>query len=127
MKNNRKSEKRGWSLGWFGGFIWVVIISIAYLVKGDLPAALIGFVLAVIAVAVILLLPPWRYPTVSYWKLMLPIYLLFFLSVVWLIWISGGVSEAGLSVWSLFLLLPILSPMFLMGRRQWSDGDHKNN
>jgi drug/metabolite transporter (DMT)-like permease len=126
MKNNRESEKRGWRLGWLCGFIWVLVLAIANLVKGDLPAALIGFVLSVIAVAVILLFPPWRYPTVSYWKIMLPIYLVFFLSVVWVIWTSGGVSEAGLSGWSLFLLLPILSPMFLIGRRRWNDGNQKN-
>jgi hypothetical protein len=127
MNSERKGEKRGWILGWFGGFIWVLILSAVSLVKGDLLSALLGGALVLTAAIVILVFSPWRYPTQPYWRLMLPLYLLFFLSVVWLVWNAGGTAELGLSAWSLFLLLPLLLPLYLVGGRRWVDGEQKDD
>jgi len=126
MSRERASEKSGWILGWSGGFVWVVILAIVSLMKGDPLSAALGGLLVVAAAVAIVLCSPWRHPTQPYWKLMIPIYLLFFLSFVWLIWSARGPAHLGLNAWSLFLLLPLLLPFYLVGRRRWSDGDHKS-
>jgi hypothetical protein len=124
VNTDRKSEKRGWLLGWFGSFLWILILAIVALAKGSILPSLAGCGLVAGAVTAILLFAPWRHPTQRYWKLMLPIYALFFISVGWAIWIAGGVAELGLSLWSIFLLLPLLLPFYLAGNRRWIDGEH---
>jgi hypothetical protein len=126
MNNERKSEKRGWILGWSGGFVWVVLLAAASLAKGDMVQALMGSALVGAAIIAILVFAPWRHPRHPYWLLMSPIYLLFFLSVGWLVWLSGGIAQLGLSGWSYFLLLPLLLPFYLVGKRRWIDGEHKD-
>ncbi len=126
MRSERKSEKTGWTLGWLGGFLWVLILAILSLANGDLLSALVGGLLVVTATAVILTFSPWRYPKQPYWRLMLPIYLLFFVSVAWYVWSAGGVTELGIGVWSVFLLLPLSLPLYLAGRRRWIDREHKD-
>ena len=127
MRSERKSEKGGWILGWSGGFIWVLILLVIQLANGNLPHALVGSALVAAAVTAINVFAPWRHPTQPYWKLMSPIYLLLFLSLAWLIWLSGGIAQLGLSGWSIFLLLPLLLPFYLAGSRRWVEGDHKES
>jgi hypothetical protein len=125
MQSARKGERQGWLFGWLGGFLWVAILAFWRLAQGDIPNALMGSALIAAAVTAVLVLAPWRHPTRPYWVLMTPIYLLFFLSVAWLVRISGGLAALGLSVWSLFLLLPLLLPFYLAGKRRWMDGEPK--
>lgn len=125
MQGARKGERQGWLLGWLGGFLWVAILAFWRLAQGDIPNALMGSALIAAAVIAVLVLAPWRHPTQPYWTLMTPIYLLFFLSVAWLVRLSGGLDALGLSAWSVFLLLPLLLPFYLMGKRRWIDGETK--
>ena len=122
---DRKGEKSGWIFGWFGGFLWVFILVLVSLARGELLSALVGIALVVTAAVAILRYSPWRYPTQRYWRLMLPLYVLFFLSLAWAIWIAGGAAELGLSAWTLFLILPLLLPLYLAGKRRWIEGEHK--
>ncbi len=123
MQSERKGERQGWLFGWLGGFLWVVILAYWRLAQGDIPNALVGSALTAAAVTAVLVLAPWRHPARPYWMLMTPIYLIFFLSVAWTVWLSGGLAELGLSVWSLFLIFPLLLPLYIAGRRRWMDGD----
>jgi hypothetical protein len=125
MAKGRISEKAGWILGWSGGFLWVPILIIVMLVRGDVVNALLGTALLMTAGIVILMLAPWRFPAQPYWKLMLPIYLLFILSLAWAAWLAGGIERMGLSFGSLFLLLPVLLPFYLAGGRRWIDTGDK--
>ena len=124
MANERKGEKSGWTLGWSGGFIWVLLLAVVRMAQGDLLQALAGGILVIMAVIAIRTLAPWRHPMQPYWTLMSPLYLNLFLSLAWLLWLSGGMAQLGLSPWSLFLLLPLLLPLYLNGKRRWVDGDH---
>jgi hypothetical protein len=123
MSSGRKGERLGWVLGWAGAFLWVFILATVNLASGPSLPSLLGFALVAAAVACILVLSPWRNPSQRYWKLMLPLYALFLLSVAWASWTAGGPAELGLSVWSLFLLLPLLLPIHLAGNRRWIDGE----
>lgn len=122
--SDRKQEKIGWIAGWFGGFIWVVILSIVLLVQGHAIGAGAGLLIAAIACMTVVFVSPWRYPRTPYRLLMAPIYLLIFISVGWGAWSWGGWQQFGITNgWSALILLPALMPLWLIGDRRWQDGD----
>jgi len=120
---NRWGEKIGWTAGWLGGFIWVAILSVVFLIQGNYAAGVIGLIVTGCAVAAIVLFSPWRHPTTPYWKLLLAPYSVFLLSIVWAIVSYGGLAASGLRWWNLFWLLPLLVPLGPLARRKWSDAD----
>lgn len=122
----RIGEKIGWTAGWIGGFIWVFILSIVFLSHERIVQGLSGIALNVIAIISIVFFAPWRFPLTPYWKLILPPYGMFFLSIVWAIWSYGGIGAAGLRWWDIFWLLPIFLPFLMMpfgnlAKKKWAD------
>jgi hypothetical protein len=124
MSSDRQGNRRGWTVGWAGGFLWVLILAAVNLASGAALRSLLGLALVAAAAVFIHVFSPWRHPTTRYWKLMAPIYALFFLSIAWASWSAGGPAVLGLSRWSLFLLLPLFLPFYLAGNRRWIDGEH---
>lgn len=121
---DRRGEKIGWTAGWMGGFIWVVVLSVVFIVQGRTLQGCLGLVLACIAVGCILALSPWQFPWTPFWKLMMVPYILFLASAAWAIWSYGpAVRESGLNWWNILWILPIFSPFITVGRRRWMDGD----
>lgn len=118
----RRGEKIGWTVGWLGGFGWVLVLSVVFLVQGKSGPPLAGLALTAAAVASIVFFSPWRFPTTPYWKLMFFPFLMFFLSAFWVIWAYGGLQAIGLRWWNLGWLLPPLLPVVSLGRRRWLDG-----
>jgi uncharacterized membrane protein YfcA len=118
----RKGEKFGWIGGWLGGFVWVVILSALLFTRGRPVPGVVGLALFGAAMTAILAGAPWRRPATSYWKLMIPVYVVFFASVAWMAWSSSGLDRLGLNPWQVFLLLPLLAPFATMGKRRWIDG-----
>lgn len=119
----RKGEMTGWTGGWLGGFLWLFLLSILSFVHGRVVNGLAGSVLFLVAVVIIMCMSPWRHPDTKYWKLMLPIYAVFVISVGLFIWNSGGLDRLGLSWWSILWLLPVFLPFITMGSRCWNDGN----
>ena len=126
MDNERKGEKRGWILGWSGGFVWVLVLAVLEFIQGNFFSGLLDCALVGIALALILTLAPWRYPAQSYRRLMIPIYILFFAAIAFLLVPSGSLMQVRLGPWSIFMLLPLLLPFFLAGRRRWVDNEKKD-
>lgn len=119
----RSGEKLGWMAGWLGGFLWVDILALIFLLQQKWVPGAVGLILTAIATAVVLALAPWRHPATRYWRLMIAPYVLFFASAVWAIWAFGGLHTAGINWWNLALVLPILMPFGSIGRRRWCDGE----
>jgi len=119
----RSGEKLGWMAGWLGGFLWVDILALIFLLQQKWVPGAVGLILTAIATAVVLALAPWRHPATRYWRLMIAPYVLFFASAVWAIWAFGGLHTAGLNWWNLALVLPILMPFGSIGRSRWCDGE----
>jgi hypothetical protein len=115
----RKGEQFGWIGGWGGGFIWVLILSTLWLVKGKNTEGAIGLVLCLFAAVLIVFLAPWRHPLTRYWKLMVPIYAVFVASLVWAIWSAGGYARLGLHPLSVLWMAPIFLPFVTVGRKRW--------
>lgn len=119
---DRKGEKLGWTGGWLGGFLWLLLLSIVWLVKGDVTSGIVGLVLFAAAVLCIIVFAPWKHPETKYWKLMLPVYVVFAAAISICIWFSGGMEAVGLR-WSMLLcMLPVLLPFATAGARCWKDG-----
>lgn len=124
MDPPRRGQRLGWTLGWLGGFVWVLILTVVMLVQGLWLQGLIGLAICIVAVVTIQLWAPWRHPTTRYRSLMLPIYALFALSVVWGVWAVGDPAEFGIhGAWSLLILLPVFLPLLTAGRYRWQDGE----
>ncbi len=118
---NRKGEKGGWVLGWLGGFIWVLILSVIFLVQGKLVFGAAGLAIVCAAVAIIFTCSPWKHPGTPYWRLMLPVYAMFFVSLAWAFCAVDDASQLGLNWWNTPLLLVILIPFATTGKRRWND------
>ena len=118
----RAGEKAGWSVGWAGGFLWVGILAVVFLVQGNMLAGLAGLALVAVAAVAIRAFAPWRHPSTPYWMLMLPLYGLLGLSVAWAV-MAFGAEETGLTGWSLLAFLPLLIPFGSVGGRRWREGD----
>lgn len=126
MTTERKGEKAGWTWGWIGGFLWVLIVGLVFLAQSKMAEGLTGLLIFGVAIATTRRFAPWRHPSSPYWTLYLRLYLLFLLTVVWAIWGFGGFSaegQAALKPWMLLWLLPMLTPLWINGRKTWADGE----
>ena len=123
LKNTRKGEKIGWTGGWLGSFLWLWLLGLVWLAKGRLAGGGIMLGLGLLAGLLLRALLPWKHPEVHYWKLMVPLYGVFALGAGLAVYWAGGWTAAGMGSWSLLIFLPILMPLFQMGRRRWMDGE----
>ncbi|MBV5310851.1 hypothetical protein, partial [Chromatium okenii] len=123
MINTRRGEQLGWKFGWLGGFIWVAVLSGVFFWQGKWLESASGVLLSITAIAAIHKFAPWHYPTQPYWKLMLAPYSLMGASIVWAIWVFGGITANDFNAWSLLSLLPLLIPFGTLSRRTWVDGE----
>jgi len=118
---NRNGEKVGWIGGWLGGFIWALILAIVFFFQGKRVEGVIGLALVGLAVFFVICFAPWKRPDTAYWKLMLPVYAMFFSAAAWAIWSYGGVKILSLGWWHFSWTLPFFMPLFTLGRRTWND------
>ena len=120
----RKHEKMGWILGWLGGFIWVLILSVVFFVQGKILEATLGLAITIGACVTIIFFSPWRHVRTTYRRLMAPIYVLFFTALAWGVWTLGDQRQLGINgAWSVLLFLPIMMPLWSVGSRRWEDSD----
>ncbi len=123
----RRGEKLGWIGGWSGGFIWLGLLSVIWFFQNKVSEGMIGLAVFIIAMIVISMTAPWKHPNTKYWKLMLPIYSLFFCSIVLSIYLYGGLEIIGLKWTSIFLVTPGLIPLVTAGNRTWNSGEKQEN
>lgn len=118
---NRKGEKIGWVGGWLGGFIWLGLLSAVLIFQNNIISGVLGIILFAVAIIIIFMLAPWKHPNTKCWKLMLPIYSLFFISIFLCVYFFGGLKSAGLNWMSFFWIIPCLIPFATIGNRKWND------
>jgi len=118
---NRNGEKIGWIGGWLGGFLWALILALVFLFKNQWTEGIVGLALVGLAIFVVLYFAPWKHPATPYWKLMVPVYIVFFSAAAWAIWSYGGFGVLGLNWWHFSWTLPLFMPLGTAGRRTWND------
>lgn len=124
---NRKGEKIGWIGGWHGGFIWLGVLSVVWLFQNRINDAIIGIAIFIVASIAIITTAPWKHQNTKYWKLMLPVYLLFFVSIIFCIYSYGGLESTGLKWTSFLWVIPCLIPFWTTGNRTWNSGTIQDN
>ena len=124
---NRKGEKIGWIGGWHGGFIWLGVLSVVWLFQNRINDGIIGIAIFIVASIAIITTAPWKHPNTKYWKLMLPVYLLFFVSITFCIYSYGGLEITGLKWTSFFWVIPCLIPFGTTGNRTWNSSAIQDN
>ncbi|MCP4358219.1 MAG: hypothetical protein GY796_09420 [Chloroflexi bacterium] len=117
---NRKGEQIGWIGGWLGGFLWLGLLSVVWLFQGKIGDGILGVVLFVAAIITIIMTAPWKHPNTKYWKLMLPIYLLFIASIALCIHLYDGLGSLGLNWMAFFWVIPCFIPFVTAGNRTWN-------
>ena len=123
----RRGEKIGWLGGWLGGFLWLGLLSAVWLFQNKINEGMIGLAVFIVAITVIITTAPWKHPNTKYWKLMFPIYALFFCSIALSIYLYGGLESVGLKWTSFFWVIPCLIPFVTMGNRTWNSSAIQDN
>ena len=123
----RRGEKFGWIGGWLGGFLWLGLLSAVWLFQNKISEGMIGIAVFIVAITVIISTPPWKHPNTKYWKLMLPIYFLFFCSITLAIYLYGGVESMGLKWTAFFWIIPGFIPFVTTGNRTWNSSAMQGN
>lgn len=120
--NERKGEKIGWIGGWIGSFVWLIPVSIVWLNFNQIAAAVILLLFFILAITLTFQLTPWRYPKTYYYKLMLPNFLLFYMSAAVCVYFFYKV-ETEKANWLLFIWLIVLftplTTLVTLGKRKW--------
>jgi hypothetical protein len=115
---DRKGEKIGWIGGWTGGFLWVLAFGVIWFVQGKPVHGVIGSALFLAALFLIVRFAPWKHANTKYWKLMLPVYVMFLLSASLIVYAMGGFSDLSKIQYGLWII-PCLSPLIVLGNRTW--------
>ena len=116
---SRRGEKIGWTGGWIGGFLWVFVFAIIWFVQGRLIHGLIAVTLFFLGIISIIKFSPWKHPDTKYWKLMIPMYSVFLMSAVFIIYVLNGFENLAKIQYGLWVL-PSLSPIMVLGNKKWS-------
>ncbi|MBI5568432.1 MAG: hypothetical protein HY914_00650 [Desulfomonile tiedjei] len=117
----RTGEKGGWIGGWIGSFLWLLLFGILRLYQGRTGQGLVAIGLFAAALVLIFRFAPWNNPETRYWKLLVPIYVVFLIALGSVVWAEGGPSTLGLPSWSILWLIPIFLPFLTIGNRRWND------
>jgi hypothetical protein len=115
---NRRGEKIGWTGGWIGGFIWVLFFAIVWIVQGRLTHGVLAGVFFCLALISIIKFSPWKHPDTKYWKLMVPMYSIFILSAIFVVYVLNGFDDLAKIQYGLWIF-PCLTPIFILGNRKW--------
>ena len=117
---SRKGEKIGWTVGWIGGFIWILVFAFILFFQGSVIYGVIAFVLFSLATISIIKLSPWKHPDAKYWKLMVPIYSIFLISIIFIIYVLNGFDDLSKIQYGLWIF-PCLSPIFILRNKKWDN------
>ncbi len=121
--SNRKGEKLGWIFGWIGSFSWIFILSIVLIFQGETKNCILGLIIVAMAFFFVFKNAPWRKPDVEFWKLFLPILNTVVVSIFWAYIVYRSEFETAFNWWYILLFIPLIIPIFTIGKRKWSDGD----
>lgn len=119
---SRRGEKIGWTWGWIGGFVWLLVLGSLWLLNGQMLQGVCAVAAFAVGCVATVLTAPWRHPRTPYWKLLLPVYIVLFAAIALMLRLyPGAASQFGINAGNLLLLLPMLLPFVTLGRRRWDD------
>ncbi len=115
----QKWMKLGWLSFAIAEVVWIVPFSIIWLIHGKYIFGIMGILLFCIALFLISAFVPWKYPNTKFWKLLIPPYAMFIMSIILLLYVLTGfnnLDDIQYGVW----LIPCFVPFFSLGYRTWN-------
>ncbi|MBN1142723.1 MAG: hypothetical protein JXB25_13155 [Deltaproteobacteria bacterium] len=116
---NQKWMKWGWLIFTLAGVVWIIPFGFIWLIQGRLLFGMLAMALCLLAIVVIFASVPWKYPNTRLWKLLLPPYGFFLLSVLLLLYVLTGFGNLAQVQYGLWLI-PCFTPLFTVGYRTWN-------
>jgi len=120
-----RGPKYGWILGGFGSILWMLILAFVLLHQGNIAAFASCILFFAGGAAYLFLFAPWKFPRTPFWRIYLGFVLILVFAALALVhlWYPEAREEVG-SYRILYVLVPLLIPVFIVGRRTW-DGMHQ--
>jgi hypothetical protein len=120
---NRNGEKIGWTVGWTGSFVFLLLIANLWFLQGEKHQGMVTLGFFVFAIVSVNLITPWRYPDVKYWKLFLLPYIILSFAMFNTVAYTKGLADLVLQWKNVTWLIPVMIPLILLGNRTWNDGN----
>lgn len=119
----RNGQKWGWTLGFLGASVWMLLASLCAFVYTKLAFGAFFLGLFALSVTAVIVLAPWKHPQTRMWRLFLPLYLLQLLGlVVGLQFEAGAIRGREMRPLIQAIVLGGL-PLVTLGSQKWSDGE----
>jgi len=118
-----KGQKAGWTLGGLGAIIWIPLLSVIFLFKGNYAGAILGAGFFILGVLYLIYFAPWKHPKTQFWKIYLGLLTIIILAaVVFLyLWYPKSEFSGTFNIFSIFWIFPLFLPIFLLGNKTWKD------
>jgi len=118
----QKGSKMGWTFGGLGGLLWMLLLAGVMLAKGNSVAAIDAFCFFIVGILYIILFPPWKYPHVPFRRIYVGLLVIIIVAAVVMLyfWYPGEFDSMS-NLRTLFMLFPLFLPIFIFGKKTWSD------
>jgi len=118
----QKGPKLGWTLGGLGALLWMLILAVVMLTKDNVGGAAAGIAFFLVGVLYLVIFAPWKYPHAPFWKIYGGFLLIIILAAVAFIYFWYPEEFRSMSnLRTLLMLFPLFLPIFIMGKKNWSD------
>jgi len=118
----QKGPKIGWTFGGLGGILWIILLSIVMFFKGNYSGAVIAAAFFLAGIVYIVAFAPWKYPHSPFWKIyggLLAIIIVAAAAIIYFWYPQEFRSMSNMRM--LFMLFPLFLPVFILGRKTWTD------
>lgn len=118
----KTGPKLGWTLGGIGALLWVVILAAVMFAKGNHLGAIVSLVFFLVGILYIILFAPWKYPDVPFRRIYGGILLIIILAAAAILYFWYPEEFQSMSnLRTILMLFPLFLPIFIIGKKTWSD------
>ena len=117
-----RGPRAGWTFGGLGAILWLLILAAVLLYQHNFAAALSALAGFALALAYIIIFAPWKHPHTPFRRIYLGLVLIILVSAALLLylWYPDQFADTA-GRFSIFSIFPLFLPVFLFGKRTWSD------
>lgn len=117
-----RGARAGWLWGGFGALLWIPILAGILLSKGNMTGGILGTGLFVIGGGYLVICAPWKHERIPLRRLYAGLVLIILTAAVALsaFWDNGRYFEVK-NVYYLVYFIPLLIPVFVFGKKTWTD------
>jgi len=117
-----KGPKMGWAFGGLGGLIWIFLLAAIMFFKNNNTGAFVAAAFFLAGVLYLVVFAPWKYPHTPLWRIyggLLSIIILAAIAILYFWYPEEFQSLSNLR--TLLMLFPLFLPVFILGKKTWSD------